>query len=98
MRRNRSEAPSAYRKHASPLGFHAPARVGVVGPGDQLLVAGPHLKRERPLAGLGKYLLGREAEADLAFQAKAVEPAGGEHNGIEASLASLPEPRVDVAA
>ena len=39
-----------------------------------------------------------EAQTDLAAEPEPVEPARGQHDGVEATLAALAQPRVDVAA
>ena len=65
---------------------------------DELLLARPHLQRERALARLGQQLGRLEAAADLAGEPEPIEPARSEHDGVEPALAALAQARVDVAA
>src|SRR5204863_9669569 len=85
-------------RDALPLRLDAPSRLLVVGRGDELLLAGADLKRERPLTRLGQQLVGLEAAADLARQPEAVETTCRQDDRVEAALAALPQPRVDVPA
>src|SRR5689334_25334445 len=98
MGRDGREATAADHGHADTLGLDAPTRLRVVAPGDELLLADPDLDRERALAGLGEHFAGLEPEADLGSEAEPVEPAGGEHDGVESPLAALAQARVDVSA
>src|SRR3954452_8978664 len=98
MCRDRSEAAAADGRHDCTLRFDALASLGVVRGRDELLVAGAHLQRERALARLRQHRLWLEPMPDLAAEPEAVEPARGEHDRIEAPLAPLAQPRVDVAA
>ena len=92
------KAAAADHGHADTLGLDPAARLGVVGSGDELLLADPNLDRERALAGLREHFAGLEPEADLGSEAEPVEPAGGEHDGVESPLAALAQTRVDVSA
>ena len=51
-----------------------------------------------PCAASGSISLGIEPRADLGAEPEPVEAAGGEHDRVEAALAQLPQPRLDVAA
>src|SRR5205085_7116713 len=95
MRGDRSEAATAHRGHARTLGLDPPPRLLVVRRRDQLLLAGPDLKRERSLTGLGQDLGRLEAVADLGRQPESLETARGQHDRVEPPLVSLPQPRID---
>src|SRR6266576_6936108 len=97
MRRDRSQAAAAGRRHDRAFRLHALARLGIVRGRNELLVAGAHLQRERALARLGQHRLGLEPMPDLAAEPEPVEPARGKYDRIEPPLAPLAEPRVDVA-
>src|SRR5215218_10712353 len=98
VRRNRREAAAADDRDAGSLRFDASTCFGVVGVRNPLLFARPHLQCQCALAGLRKQLLRLEAATDLSAEPEPVEAAGGEHDGVEAALAALAQPGVDVAA
>ena len=95
---DRREAAGADRRDTGALGLDPAARLGIVADGDELLLARPHLQRERALRRLGQHRLDRQPQADLAVEPEPVEPAGREHERVEAALAGLAQARVDVAA
>src|ERR671924_1442618 len=97
MGRDRRQAAAPDRRYASSLSLDAAVGLGVVGGGDELLLSDPNLERERTLARFGQNLTGIEAMPDLITEPEPVEAAGGEHDGVEAPLSPLPEPRVDVS-
>src|SRR5581483_4108675 len=97
-RRDRRKAAAADGRDAGALGLDAAARLGVVGSGDEILFAGPHLQRERALRRLRQEVLRIEPMPDLAREPEPVEPARREHDRVEAALAALAQARVDVAA
>ena len=73
-------------------------RLAVVPARDEILLTDAHLQRQRTLPGLGQHHLGVEPEPDLGVEPEPVETARGEHDGVEATLAPLAQPRVDVPA
>src|SRR6476620_5119728 len=77
MRRDRSEAAAADRRHERTFRLHAPACLGIVRGRDELLVAGAHLQRERALTRLGQHRLGLEPMPDLTVEPESVEPTSG---------------------
>ena len=90
--------PPPIETDTAALGRDPPLRLRVVRGRDELLLADADLQRERALARLGKQLLRVEAMADLRAEPEPVEPAGGEDDGVEAALAALAQPGVDVSA
>jgi len=93
-----SEAATADDGDAAALGLDPVPRLNVICGCDDVLLAETNLQRERTLPRLGQKLVRLEALFDLSGEAEAVEPAGREHNGVEPPLASLSQPRIDVAA
>ena len=98
VRRDRSEAAAADRGHARTLRLDPPPCLRMISRRGELLLPGAHLQRERALRRLGEQLVRREAMADLVRQAEPLEAAGREDDRVEATLAALPETRVDIAA
>ena len=98
VRRDGSEAAAADRGHDRALRLDPVPRLGVVHRLHELPVSRPYLEGERALPRLGQHRLGIEPKPDLALEPEPVEPARGEHDRVEASLASLAQARVDVAA
>ena len=96
MGRDRCEAAAADDGDAPSLRLHSPPRLRIVGDRDELFLAEADLHRERALSGLGKHHVRLDAHADLTGEAEPIEPAGGEHDGVEATLDPLAEARVDV--
>ncbi len=98
MRRHGREATRAKRCDTGALRFDSLPRLGRVTRRDELLLPGAHLQRKRALCRLGQHQLDRKAQPDLGVQAEPVEPACREHERVEAALARLAQPRLDVAA
>jgi hypothetical protein len=61
-----------------------------------MLLSGAHLERQRALTRLREHHIRLEPYADLPSEPESVEPAGREHNGVEAALAALAQTGVDV--
>ena len=98
VRGDGSKAATADRGDASALRLDAPARLRVVGCGDEVFLTGANLQRQCALPRLGDELAGIEAAADLGSEAETVEPTGGEDDRVEAALTAFAQPCVDVPA
>ncbi len=77
-------------------GFVRVSLDGVVRHLDEMLLSGAHLECQRALARLREHHIRLEPCADLGAEAESVEPAGREHDGVEAALAALAQTGVDV--
>ena len=64
----------------------------------QLLVAGPHLHRQRTLPRLGHECVRVEREPDPSLQAQPDQAGGGQEDHVGLTGVQLAQPRVDVAA
>src|SRR5262245_63292970 len=95
---NRCEAAAADCRHARRRDLDPPRGLRVAGGRHELLLADPHLQRERALTGLRKDLVRFEAVPDLRREAEPVEAARLEHYRVQAALYPFAEPGVDVSA
>ena len=96
----RRPAPGSRRRRARRSG--ARPRPGAESPGRRPQRRAPprrpNLQRQRSLPGLGQQLIRLEAAADLGAEPEPVEPTRRQHDRVEAALAALAQPRVDVPA
>src|SRR5262245_32216475 len=98
MRGNRSEAAAADASDAGALELDAALCLDVSCGGDELVLARPHLQRNRALSRLREHQIWVDPQPDLVRQAEPVEPRRREDDRVEPALPTLAEPRVHVPA
>ena len=98
MRRHGRQTPAADGCHADTLGLYMPSRLRVVTLCHERLLTAPNLQGQRTLACLRQKLRRLEAIADLGSETQALQPTSCEHDRVELTLSTLPQPRIDVPA